>query len=198
MNVSGGRLRATSSFDSESKRSYGVRVRTTDAGGLFFEKAFTITVTNVNETPTNLALSNASLAENAGANATVGTFTTTDVDAGDTFTYTLATGTGSTDNASSNNSSGTQPATSSFGFETNRSSCPTRRSSDLGGLFFEKAFTITVTNVNETPTNLALSNASLAENAGANATVGTFTTTDVDAGDTFTYSLVTGDRKSDE
>ncbi len=38
-------------FDFETKSSYSIRVRTTDQGGLSFEKAFTITVTNVNEAP---------------------------------------------------------------------------------------------------------------------------------------------------
>jgi large repetitive protein len=59
----------------------------------------TITVTNVNETPTDLALSSTSVAENVATNSTIGTLSTTDVDASNTFTYTLVTGTGDTDNA---------------------------------------------------------------------------------------------------
>ena len=50
-NISGSTLRATSSLDFEAQSSYSVRIRTTDQGGLFFEKAFTINVTNVNEAP---------------------------------------------------------------------------------------------------------------------------------------------------
>ncbi len=45
---------------------------------------------------------------------------------------------------------------------------------------------------NNPPTSLSLSNSSIPENAGVNATVGTFTTTDPNAGDTFSYILVTG------
>ena len=45
---------------------------------------------------------------------------------------------------------------------------------------------------NQAPTALALSNASIAENNAANATIGTLTTTDPDAGDTFAYALVAG------
>jgi hypothetical protein len=45
---------------------------------------------------------------------------------------------------------------------------------------------------NNAPTNLALSPASIAENNAVNAVVGTFTTTDPDAGDSHTYSLVSG------
>ena len=45
---------------------------------------------------------------------------------------------------------------------------------------------------NAVPTDIALTSSSLAENAGANAVVGTLSSTDADAGDTHTYSLVTG------
>jgi hypothetical protein len=75
-------------------------VRTADQGGLWFEKAFTITVSDVNEAPTELALSNNTIAENQPAGTVIGTLSTTDPDVGDTFTYTLVSGTGSTDNAS--------------------------------------------------------------------------------------------------
>jgi ELWxxDGT repeat protein len=196
-NVSGSTLRATSSFDLETKSSYTIRVRSTDQGGLFFEKVFTITVTNVNETPTDIVLSSTSIAENAGANATVGSLSTTDPDTSDTFTYTLVSGTGDTDNAAFNISGSTLRATSSFDFETKSSYTIRVRSTDQGGLFFEKVFTITVTNVNETPTDIALSSTSIAENAGANATVGNLSTTDPDAGNTFTYALIAGTGDTD-
>ena len=45
---------------------------------------------------------------------------------------------------------------------------------------------------NAAPTNLTLSNQNLAENQPAGTPVGTFGTTDPNAGDTFTYSLVAG------
>jgi hypothetical protein len=48
-NISGNSLRATNSLDFETKSSYSVLIRTTDAGGLTFTKQFTITVTDVAE-----------------------------------------------------------------------------------------------------------------------------------------------------
>ncbi len=51
---------------------------------------------------------------------------------------------------------------------------------------------VSITGVNDTPANIWLSNSAIFENSGANAVVGSLTTTDVDAGDTFTYSLVDG------
>ena len=107
--------------------------------------------TIINKPPTDIALSATSIPENTGTNAAVGTLTTTDVDVGNTFTYTLVTGTGSTDNATFTISVGQLLAASSFNFEAKSSYSVRVRSTDQGGLFTEKQFTITVTNVNETP-----------------------------------------------
>jgi hypothetical protein len=45
---------------------------------------------------------------------------------------------------------------------------------------------------NQEPTNITLSNESVLENLSIGATVGTFTTTDLDAGDTHAYSFCGG------
>ena len=148
-NISGNALRASNSFDFETKSSYSVRVRSTDQGGLWTEKVFTISVTDVNETPTNISLSANSIAENAGANATVGTLTTIDPDAANTFAYTLVLGTGDTDNAAFNIIGNALRASSSFDFETKSSYSVRVRSTDQGGLYTEKVFTINVINTNE-------------------------------------------------
>ncbi|MFM8328199.1 MAG: hypothetical protein ACKN9U_25345, partial [Pirellulaceae bacterium] len=50
---------------------------------------------------------------------------------------------------------------------------------------------------NSAPTNIGLSKNTIAENAGANATVGTLSTSDPDVGNTFIYSLVTGTGDTD-
>lgn len=104
---------------------------------------------NANKAPTDIALSSTTISENARANAVVGTLTTTDPDAGNTFTYTLVTGTGSTDNAAFNISGNQLRATASLDFETKSSYSIRLRSTDQSGLFTEKTFTITVTNVDE-------------------------------------------------
>ena len=46
-----GQVATNSVFNLEAQGTYLVRIRTTDQGGLFFEKQFTITVTNVDEPP---------------------------------------------------------------------------------------------------------------------------------------------------
>ena len=62
----------SAALDFETQSSYSVRVRGTDQDGLSIEQVFAITVTNVNEAPTALALSNTSVAENSPAGTVVG------------------------------------------------------------------------------------------------------------------------------
>ena len=57
---------------------------------------------DVNEAPTDITLSNGTIAENSAVDTEVGTLTSTDPDAGDSFSYALVTGTGDTDNDSFN------------------------------------------------------------------------------------------------
>ena len=59
-----------------------------------------ITITGVNDAPTDITLSANSINESAGAGAIVGTLTTTDADATDVHTYSLVSGTGDTHNSS--------------------------------------------------------------------------------------------------
>lgn len=58
-------------------------------------------------------------------------------------------------------------------------------------------FSIQGTGTNSAPTDITLSAASIAENNAANATVGTLSATDADAGDTQTFTLVSGTGSSD-
>ena len=191
-NIAGTQLRANASFDFETKNSYSVRVRTTDAGGLFFERVFTIYVTDLvetgNQAPVNITLSAATVSPTAPANTLIGNISTSDPNPGDTHTYTL----GGADAANFTIVGNALRTTATY-----NGSQPTYAISitttDQGGLFFTKNFTITrAVPVNTAPTYVALSVNQIAENAGANALVGTFTTTDANAGDTHTYSLVSG------
>src|SRR5206468_10932547 len=89
------------SFDFELKSSYLICVRVTDGGspGLWFEDQFTIDVTDVNEQPTEIVLSNSSVPQGLPVGTSVGDFSTTDPDVGDSFGYSLVAGAGSDDNA---------------------------------------------------------------------------------------------------
>ena len=73
-------------------------MRSTDAAGDDFEKQFQITVTQGNQDPTNILLSNDSYMEGSTSGHVIGQFSTTDADLGDTHTYALVPGTGSSTN----------------------------------------------------------------------------------------------------
>ena len=154
--INGSSLRAVNAFDFENRTTYSLRLKVTDKGGLSYEKEFVITVADVNEAPTSLALSNASVLENAASGTTVGTLAGTDADAGDSHTYSLVTGTGSTDNASFTITGTTLSTAAVFNFEAKNSYAVRVRVTDAGGLSFERAFTISVTDVNEAPTLTAI------------------------------------------
>ena len=173
----------------EVKSTYSIRVRSTDSAGQTYEKAFTIYVNNVNETPYGLSLSNTSQAENTVTDTTIGTFSTSDVDNGDTFTYTLVSGTGDNDNASFNIVGTALQNAIVFNYESKSSYSIRVRTTDAGGLYYDGTFTITVTNVNEAPTNISLSSYSISENVPTGTTVGTFSATDPEGG-SMTYELV--------
>lgn len=172
----------------EIKTSYSIRVRSTDSIGQFTEKQFTISINNINETPTALVLSNTSQAENTATGTTIGTFSTSDVDSGDTFTYSLVAGTGDTDNASFSISGANLRNAIVFNHEAKSSYSIRVRTTDAGGLFYEDTFTISVTNVNEAPTDISISAASISENVPTGTTIGTFSATDPEGG-VMTFTL---------
>jgi Ca2+-binding RTX toxin-like protein len=72
-NISGGNLRANSSFNFEANSSYTVTVRVTDFDGATFDKPLTISVTDVNEAPTAMSLQNTTttLAENTSTGTAI-------------------------------------------------------------------------------------------------------------------------------
>ncbi|MCZ8227458.1 MAG: cadherin domain-containing protein, partial [Microcystis sp. LE19-84.1B] len=214
--IVGNQLQINNSPDFETKNSYSIRVKTTDQGGLSFEKVLTITVNDLNETPsnqdpnenpsnqapTNLALSATTVNENVPVNTVIGTFSSTDPDSGNIFTYSLVAGTGDTDNSAFSIVGNQLQINNSPDFETKNSYSIRVKTTDQGGLSFEKNLTITVNDVNETPTNqaptdLVLSATTVNENVPVNTVIGTFSSTDPDSGNSFTYSLIAGTGDTD-
>jgi Cadherin domain/Bacterial Ig domain len=197
--IVGDQLKTKQPLDYESQSTLAIRISVTDSQGNQFAKRFTITVTDNNDAPTDITFSNLSVPENSASGTTVGTASTTDQDAADTFTYSLVSGTGDTDNASFTMDGATLKTAASFDFETKNQYSIRVQTDDGHGGTFQKAFTVQVTDVteNSAPTNLSLSPSSVAENQPSGTEVGTLTSTDPDAGDTFTYSLVTGTGDTD-
>jgi Domain of unknown function (DUF4347)/FG-GAP-like repeat len=148
--VSGNQLKINVFPDFETKSSYGIRVRTSDQNGLFFDKSLTININNLNDAPTDLSLSASSINENVAANSVVGNFGTTDPDAGSTiFTYSLVGGAGATDNSAFTINGSQLSINGSPDFETKPSYSIRVRTTDQGGLFFDKALNININDLDE-------------------------------------------------
>ena len=152
-----------------------------------------------NRPPTNITLSDGSVAESRPIGTVVGTLDAADADAGDTHQFTLVNGDGSADNAAFV-VDGTQLKTAAvFDFEAKRSYSIRVRARDERGATFQKALTIAVTDVaeNATPTDVSLAPASVAENEPAGTGVGTLSAADPDAGQAHTFALVAGEGDAD-
>ncbi|MFN6271418.1 MAG: DUF4347 domain-containing protein [Microcystis sp.] len=113
------------------------------------ETTFTVSVSDVNENPTNLNLSNNTVAENSPLNTLIGNFTTTDPDTGNTFTYSLVTGTGSTDNSLFTIDGNQLKTNTTLDYETQNNYSIRVKTADQGGLSYEKQLTINITNILE-------------------------------------------------
>ncbi len=191
--IDGDILRTAQPLDFETQATYSIHLRTTDNGGLIFDKTFTVSVTNTNEPPTNLALSATTAAENLPAGSFIGDLSSTDPDYDETFTYSLIFGEEGIDNSCFQIFGNTLSNAEVLNFEGQSLYTIRIRTTDRGGLTFDQTFLITVTNVNEAPVELTLSNIFIAENQTAGTAVGTLAGTDPDAGSTLAYSLVSGD-----
>jgi Ca2+-binding RTX toxin-like protein len=140
-------LRTGAALDFEGSTSHQVTVRVTDSGDLFRDEVFTINVTNVNEAPTDIALSGTTVNSTAGANTPIGNLTFTDPDANPTGTYSIVTNPNSYFKIANNQLQVNDGVTLAAGNYTVR-----LRVTDQGGLTREEDFTITVSQGNTAPT----------------------------------------------
>jgi hypothetical protein len=146
--IASGILKSAAVFDYETKNSYTVRIRTTDAKSRTFEKAFTISINDLVEqgAPTDISLSASAIQENNAVGDTIGTLSTTAANISNpTFTYTLVSGTGSTDNASFTITGSTLKAAAVYDYETKTSYSVRVRTTDSQSRTFDKVFTISIT-----------------------------------------------------
>jgi len=107
--------------------------------------------TLTNQAPTDLTLLPSSLSENLPAGTAVGALTTTDPNSSDTHTYTLVAGAGGDDNASFSISGSNLLTAASFNYESKSNYTVRVQTADQGGLSYEEALPLTVTDVLEPP-----------------------------------------------
>lgn len=194
--INGDQIRTNTNFDFEGKQVYTIYIQTSD-GLANFQKQFVINIADSNDAPTNVVLSNNTVSENLSANAFVGMIYSTDADANNTFIYSLVSGNGSTNNNNFIIRNDSLLTATSFNFEAKSSYSIRLRTTDNGGLWFDKQFEITINNANDVPTDISLSANEITENRLSRSLIGSFATTDQDASNTFNYSFVAGTGDSD-
>lgn len=132
------------------------------------------------------------MAELEPIGTSVGTLTTLDPDVGDTHTYAFVSGDGDSGNGAFRIEGATLKTAAPLDHETGPSHTVRVQATDGAGHTVDKVFAIAVANVNEPPTNISLSPATVVEHLPAPTTVGTLTTNDPEVGDTHAYALVSG------
>lgn len=163
-------------------------VRVTDNGGLSSTGTLSITVTNTNDAPTfnTSPITGSGATEDAAYSGTL-VGSASDIDAGDTLSYSKVSGPTWLTVAASGALGGT-PANGDVG-----ANAFTVRVTDAGGLFADATLNISVANTNDAPTfnTNPVAGAGATQGAAYSSTLAG-TASDVDAGDTLTYSKVGG------
>ena len=171
-----------------------IRVQVSDENNASIDGNFTVLVTNENEAPTNLTSSGVfTLAENQATGTAVGSFTAMDPDAGTTLSFSLVDDNMTSYSKFSLSTGGVLTTAEILDFENNASHTLRVLVNDEFNASVEGNFTVSVTNVEETPiitfgggTATAVSNVS--ENQRGAASVAA---TEPD-GQAITYSITGG------
>lgn len=119
-----------------------------------FEIPYTVangSVTTGSCAPTDIEISKAEVPENEPVGTEVGQFASVDPDSGDSFTYSLVANGSYPDNLSFYFDGDILKTNAPFNFEVKSTYTIYVRSTDAGGSTFDKAFTVTVTDVNDPP-----------------------------------------------
>ncbi|MBR1212046.1 VCBS domain-containing protein [Bradyrhizobium sp. JYMT SZCCT0180] len=187
--INGNDLVVAGPIDYEAGASQQVTVRVTDASGATYDKLFNIGVTDANDAPTVISGATGSVAENAATSTVVYQAVASDQDAAgpnSTIAWSLA----GTDAAAFDiDATGQVTLRNSADYELKNSYSINVVATDGGTLSSTRAVTISVTNVNEAPTNIGLSGDTIAEGSANGTVVGTLSDVDPDAGDSATYTL---------
>jgi hypothetical protein len=189
-------LQSGATLDYETAQSHSVTIQVTDSAGASHSEIFTINVNDlvepVNTAPTDITLSNASIAEDSSSGTVIGTLGNDDPDAGDSWTYVITSDPDQKFDIV--NGQLVLQSGATLDFETAQSHSVTVQVTDSAGASHSEVFNISVTDVVEPPTtgptDQQLSGSSVQEGVDNGTLVGVVTATDPDAGETFRYTLI--------
>ncbi|NJM25686.1 MAG: hypothetical protein HC859_09545, partial [Bacteroidia bacterium] len=182
--------------DFETQDTYLVRVQVRDNGGLTFEQAFIVNVLDLNDPPVVLG-AKVSIDENASSGTVLVAMPASDPE-GAILVYAI--GSGNIENAFVIDPGTGQVTVANSGaldFETHTKFNLVIVATDPLGLSGSGILEILVNDVNETPTDILLDNASFTESSSLMTAIGSLSAADVDANDTHIFALVPGIGDSD-
>lgn len=168
-----------------------VRAYSEDSGSDFI-KTFRLTVTDVNEAPTDITLSNITVNEDVTPGTFIGSLSVVDPDFGDAVDWTLLNSAGSRFAISGNN---LVAGATGFDYGANTSHTIEVRAEDSGGLSFDKEIVVFVAEVvgvpgNNAPTDIIVQTPTVAEYTAPGTLVSNISVVDPDAGDVHNLTLV--------
>jgi hypothetical protein len=136
--------------DADGNNVYDVTVQVTDGGGGFDSQAIGVTVTNVNEAPTGMAVSGGAVAENASAGTLVASIAGADPDAGETLAYSLVDDAGGRFSIDPVSGQINVASAAQLDFEAATSHSVVVRVTDAAGLSVDQTVAIAVSDVDDT------------------------------------------------
>lgn len=187
--ISNNQLLSAIMFNYEQQNQYNIRVRSTDNGGLYIEKAFVVAILDVNEVPTLITLSTDTISENTVDSSIVCTLTTTDQEGGNNFVYTIVAGSGSADNAAFGISGNKLLLLNPANFEVKNTYEVRIKTTDISGGSLEMPFTIYIRDVNEQPA-IDIADYTVSEAALIGNSFGTITVSELDSNQTQKFSIM--------
>ena len=190
--IVGNDLKASQSFDFETQSEYYIYINVVDGQGEEFFKVYNIKITDGNDAPTDIQVSNLSVSEDQSIGSFIGRITTTDIDVNQTHLHQLANGVGDVDNSSFTLRNDSLFTNTIFDEGIKSTYEINIQSNDQNGGLFNKAFEIFVKDVNSAPTDIQLDNGIVQEDVTRYSVVGNLTTIDSDLGDGHRYALVAG------
>ncbi|EGD80917.1 hypothetical protein PTSG_01501 [Salpingoeca rosetta] len=169
-------------IDFEASQTFDVTLACSDGNGGATDATFTLTVQDVNEPPTAIALSSTQAAEDVPVGSTVASIIVVDQDAGDTHNVTVASEPAGVFEAVRNPSTGAYALVlaSPLDFETQDSVAVIIRAEDSAHNVLQTTITVSVLDANDPPSAVTLQPSSLNEHSAAGTVVGIVSATDQD------------------
>ena len=186
--IQGNELIINSVPDFESQQEYSLLIRAIDRSGLSSDHSLTLSVNDINESPSEVVVTSFQFEEGLPVGSTVAQLSSADPDFSDSTTFSLLP-------ASNNDHSKFRIDGDRLNllvvpdFEAQSSYQLLLRATDQDGLFADTQVQLDVSNINEAPTALNASSTEIAFDAQEDSVVAVISTVDPDDGDIFKYSF---------